>query len=103
MGLQSHDEMLYGSFMFRWTEETADNILHDPLQFDIRQFYGFADRNMDGKLARQEMWGRLAKSWDEGNLKQADADGDGALSFAEYYGMTLARMKRAQAAQQKSR
>lgn len=102
-GLQSHDEMLYGSFMFRWTEETADNILHDPLQFDIRQFYGFADRNMDGKLARQEMWGRLAKSWDEGNLKQADADGDGALSFAEYYGMTLARMKRAQAAQQKSR
>lgn len=92
-GLQSHDEMLYGSFMFRWTEETADNILHDPLQFDLRQFYGFADKNMDGKLARQEVWGRLAQSWDRGDLKPADVDGDNALSFEEYYQMTLARIK----------
>ncbi len=92
-GLQSHDEMLYGSFMFRWTEETADNILHDPLQFNLRQFYGFADKNMDGKLARQEVWGRLAQSWDRGDLKPADVDGDNALSFQEYYQMTLARMK----------
>lgn len=92
-GLQSHDEMLYGSFMFRWTEETADNILHDPLQFDLRQFYGFADRNMDGKLVREEVWGRLAQSWDRGDLKGADADGDNALSFDEYYQMTLARIK----------
>lgn len=98
-GLQSADEMLYGSFMFRWTDETADNILHDPLQFQLRQFYGFADKDMDGKLAREEMWGRLAQAWDAGRMKQADRDGDGALSFAEYYGMQRARMQRQAAAQ----
>lgn len=92
-GLQSHDEMLYGSFMFRWTDETESNMVHDPLQFDLRQFYGFADRNMDGKLERAEVWGRLAASWDRGELKQADVDGDDALSFEEYYQMTLARIK----------
>ena len=95
-GLQSHDEMLYGSFMFRWTAETADNIIHDPLQFGIRQFYGFADKDMDGKLARSEMSGGLARSWDKGNLKAVDRDGDGALSFAEFYGMRKAQMKRRQ-------
>ncbi len=95
-GLQSHDEMLYGSFMFRWTEETADNPVHDPLQFGIRQFYGFADKDMDGKLVRSEMPGGLARSWDKGDLKGVDRDGDGALSFAEFYGMRKAQMKRRQ-------
>jgi len=95
-GLQSHDEMLYGSFMFRWMGETADNILHDPLQFGIRQFYGFADKDMDGKLARSEMPERMGRAWDNGSMKQADRDGDGALSFAEYYGMRKAQMKRRQ-------
>jgi hypothetical protein len=95
-GLQSHDEMLYGSFMFRWTRETADNIIHDPLQFGIRQFYGFADKDMDGKLVRAEMPGRLGQAWDNGSMKQADQDGDGALSFAEYYGMRKAQMQRRQ-------
>ncbi len=93
-GLQSHDEMLYGSFMFRWTAETADNPVHDPLQFGIRQFYGFADKDMDGKLARSEMYGGLARSWDKGEMKDVDQDGDGALSFAEFYGMRKAQMKR---------
>jgi len=95
-GLQSHDEMLYGSFMFRWTGETADNIIHDPLQFGIRQFYGFADKDMDGKLVRAEMPGRLGQAWDNGSMKQADRDGDGALSFAEYYGLRKAQMQRRQ-------
>ncbi|WP_262693547.1 redoxin domain-containing protein [Kordiimonas aquimaris] len=95
-GLQSSDEMLYGSFMFRWTEETADNPVHDPLQFGVRQFYGFADKDMDGKLARSEMSGGLAKSWDAGRLKNVDRDGDGALSFAEFYGMRRAQMQRQQ-------
>lgn len=93
-GLQSHDEMLYGSFMFRWTEETVDNPVHDPLQFGLRQFYGFADKDMDGKLVRAEMPGRLGQAWDNGSMKQADRDGDGALSFAEYYGLRKAQMQR---------
>lgn len=92
-GLQSSDEMLYGSFMFRWTEETETNLVHDPVEFGIRQFYGFADKNMDGKLARDEMTGGLARSWDAGRLKNVDQDGDGALSFAEFYGMRKAQMQ----------
>lgn len=92
-GLQSHDEMLYGSFMFRWTEETEDNLVHDELQFDIRQFFGFADRDMDGRLVRSEVWGGLARAWDEGSLASADVDGDGALSFGEYYNMQRARIR----------
>lgn len=95
-GLQSHDEMLYGSFMFRWTEETAEKLVHDELQFNLRQFYGFADRDMDGKLARQEMWGGLARAWDRGDLAAVDADKDGALSFEEYYAMRRARLARQQ-------
>jgi hypothetical protein len=92
-GLQSAEEMLYGSFFFRWTNESQDNILHDPLQFGLRQFYGFADTNMDGKLVRAELSGNLAKSWDAGRLKQADKDNDNSLSFEEFYAMQKARQK----------
>ncbi len=91
-GLQSADEMLYGSFFFRWAEETKDNPVHDPLSFWIRQYYGFADVNMDGKLDASEMSGRLKAAWDEGKLAQVDMDQDNALSFAEYYGFQKHRM-----------
>jgi mono/diheme cytochrome c family protein/peroxiredoxin len=95
-GLQSADEMLYGSFMFRWTEETENNPVHDELEFDTRQFYGFADKNMNGKLERNEMHGGLARSWDEGRMKGVDQDSDGALSFAEFYGMRKAQEQQRQ-------
>ncbi|UTW54803.1 redoxin domain-containing protein [Kordiimonas sp. SCSIO 12610] len=90
-GLQSAEEMLYGSFFFRWTDESKTNPLHDPLQFNLRQFFGFADRNMDGKLSRDELSGNLAQAWDSGRLKQVDRDNDNALSFAEFYAMQKAR------------
>lgn len=90
-GLQSAEEMLYGSFFFRWTDESKNNLLHDPLQFNLRQYYGFADRDMDGKLSRSEVGGNLAKSWDAGQLKQVDQDNDNALSFDEFYAMQKAR------------
>lgn len=86
-GLQSADEMLYGSFFFRWTEETHDNVLHDPLAFDIRQLYGFADADMDGRLAPEEMPGWLRRAWKEGKVTRADFDKDGALAFNEFYAM----------------
>jgi len=86
-GLQSADEMLYGSFFFRWTEETAENPVHDPLQFELRQFYGFADADMDGKLQPSEMRRGLRSAWDAGKLTMADQDNDGALSFQEFYMM----------------
>lgn len=86
-GLQSADEMLYGSFFFRWSEETRDHPVHDPLQFGLRQFYGFADADMDGRLSVSEMGPDMRASWDAGRLKPADLDKDEALSFEEFYSL----------------
>jgi hypothetical protein len=93
-GLQSAEEMLYGSFFFRWTDESKENPLHDVLQFNLRQYYGFADRDMDGKLSRAEVGGNLGRAWDKGELKQVDRDNDNALSFQEFYAMQKARRAR---------
>jgi len=90
-GLQSADEMLYGSFFFRWSEETHERPVHDELQFRLRQYYGFADANINGKLERSEMGQGLRQAMESGQLREVDADADGALSFDEFYAMQLAR------------
>ena len=93
-GLQSHDEMLYGSFFFRWTDETHDKVLHDPMGFEIRQLYGFADADMDGKLSPAEMPGWLRNAWNDGPAKRADFDKDGAMAFNEFLAMQKFRAAR---------
>ena len=98
-GLQSKDEMLYGSFFFRWADETHNKQIHDPMAFEIRQFFGFADANMDGKLQPSEMRRGLRTAWDAGKLKRADRNSDGALSYKEFLGME--RYKAKQAAKKK--
>lgn len=90
-GLQSNDEMLFGSFFFRWANETHEKPIHDPLRFGLRQYYGFADANINGKLDRSEMGQGLRQAMESGQLTQVDADKDGALSFEEFYAMQLAR------------
>lgn len=92
-GLQSADEMLYGSFFFRWANETHDTPIHDELRFRLRQYFGFADANIDGKLERSEMGQGLRQAMESGQLAQVDADNDGALSFPEFYAMQLARRR----------
>lgn len=93
-GLQSADEMLYGSFFFRWTEETHDNPVHNVLEFRLRQYFGFADADMDGKLALGEMGQGLRNAMENGQLVGVDADEDGALSFPEFYAMQVAQRER---------
>ncbi|MEM6413126.1 MAG: redoxin domain-containing protein [Pseudomonadota bacterium] len=83
-GLQSADEMLYGGFFFRWTEETHDNPVHDPLVFETRQAFGFFDSDMNGEMEPNEMVRGLKRAWDNGPLKRADLDKNNALSFDEY-------------------
>lgn len=95
-GLQSDDEMLYGSFFFRWAEETKDNPVHDVLQFNLRQFFGFIDADMDGRLVRAEMPSRIGAAWDAGRLVEVDADQDDALSFAEFYALQRSQRARRQ-------
>lgn len=92
-GLQSADEMLYGSFFFRWSEETHDTPIHNELAFRLRQYYGFADANIDGELDRSEMDQRLRQAMESGQLRDVDADENGALSFDEFYGMQVARLQ----------
>jgi len=93
-GLQSADEMLYGSFFFRWSEETHDNPVHDQLAFRVRQYYGFADADMDGRLGPEEMGEDLLEAWNAGQLAQFDVDQDGTLGFPEFYQFQIAQRQR---------
>ena len=90
-GLQSADEMLYGSFFFRWSDETHEKPIHDDLRFGLRQYYGFADANINGKLDRSEMGQGLRQLMDSGQLALIDKDEDGALAFEEFYAMQVGR------------
>ncbi len=60
-GLQSEQEMLYGSMSYVWADELAAEPFHSRLSSDVAQFMGFADNNMDGKLAKDEMPGGMRK------------------------------------------
>ena len=88
-GRQSHDEMLYGDFLFTWVDETSGNPIHDNERFEIAQRMGFLDSDMDGVIRPEELPTRLRERM-SGLFAQGDADGDGGLSLDEYAGALLA-------------
>ena len=94
-GRQSHDEMLYGDFLFTWVDETSGNPIHDNERFEIAQRVGFLDSDMDGVIRPEELPTRLRERM-SGLFAQGDADGDGGLSLDEYAGALLA-MRQGQA------
>ena len=81
-GLQSHDEMLYGSVSFSWVNESSDAPTHSNLRADTAQWMGFMDKNMDGLVQRDEMSDRLRSSigW---KWYLLDRNFDGGLNLAE--------------------
>jgi hypothetical protein len=81
-GLQSHDEMLYGSVSFAWANESVDQPLHNNQRADTAQWMGFMDQNMDGLVQRDEMSERLrsAIGW---KWYLLDRNFDGGLNLAE--------------------
>lgn len=83
-GLQSFEEMLYGGFFFRWKDGTVAQPVHDRLQFNINQFYGGMDDDLDGSLQPEEMPNDMRRGFLEGGLGKFDQNEDGALSAAEY-------------------
>ena len=81
-GLQSREEMLYGSISYVWADESATEPFHDAEHADITQFMGFLDKDIDGKLGRQEMpaWLRERIGW---KWIFVDRNFDGALDRRE--------------------
>jgi AhpC/TSA family len=81
-GLQSWDEMLYGSVSYTWDNERSDAPLHDEYKADIAQWLGFMDEDMDGLVQRGELPFKLRLgllfSFDD-----LDADDDGGLNLEE--------------------
>ena len=88
-GQQSHDEMLYGDFLFTWVDETSGDPIHDNERFEIAQRMGFLDSDMDGVIRPEELPTRLRERM-ASLFAQGDADGDGGLSLDEYAGALLA-------------
>ena len=85
-GLQSWDEMLYGSVSFSWDNERSDAPIHSNLRADIAQWMGMLDEDMDGVVQRGEMPLRLRL----GTLLsfgELDMDDDGGLNLDEMEAM----------------
>ena len=91
-GLQSWEEMLYGSFSYSWVNETSDAPIHDRHRARTTQWVGFLDKNMDGKLMWSELPRNLKKRLVQG-FKMVDKDGDGGLNVVELMDLTRKRMK----------
>ncbi|MCY4015395.1 MAG: redoxin domain-containing protein [Gammaproteobacteria bacterium] len=83
-GLQSHEEMLYGDFMFSWVDERSDAPVHDHEHTEAVQWVGYTDRDMSGGVSMDEiperMRERFVQAFDTG-----DENADGELSADEYY------------------
>jgi hypothetical protein len=95
-GLQSWDEMLYGAFSYAWAEETSDAPIHDQRLSQIAQWFGFMDRDMDGKLVWSELPDSMKKRLVQG-FKMVDSNGDGGLDLREF----IALQQRAEAERQR--
>jgi peroxiredoxin len=90
-GEQSHEEMLFTAFNYRWKEETSDNLLpHYDAMLDSTRGFGMLDDNIDGVLERHELKGSPGQQIAEG-FDSMDRDGDGMVSWDEYGAMLKAR------------
>ena len=79
-GEQSWEEMQYTALGFRWDDETVANRKDDyQKRLEESRAIGIMDTNIDGKVAKSEVRGRMATmllaNWD-----MADADKDGYLT-----------------------
>jgi hypothetical protein len=82
-GLQSHDEMLYGSVSYAWVNERSDAPLHSRLTSDTAQWMGFMDKNMDGRVSKDEMPEGLRDSIGWWKWWLIDTDFSGGLDLSE--------------------
>lgn len=82
-GEQSHEEMQYTALGFLWDDETAANQKPEYMQqLNASRTMGIMDRNLDDKVARDEVRGRMGQMV-LANFDRLDADKDGFLNAAE--------------------
>ncbi len=101
-GEQSWEEMQYTALGFRWDAETVANRKDDfQKRLEESRSIGIMDTNLDDKVAKSEVRGRMAQmllaNWDK-----VDADKDGYLVTSEMTqinGMINGRIREAQAQQ----
>lgn len=91
-GLQSEEEMLYGSVGFSWVDETTDKPIHDSNTAELLQMFGLMDQNLDGKIAESELTRGLARAVGN-NFAQFDVSKDGTLDARELGGVFQAAHK----------
>lgn len=82
-GEQSWEEMQYTALGFRWDDETVANRKDDyQKELEASRAMGIMDTNLDDKVAKNEVRGRMAQmllaNWDK-----VDANKDGFLSNSE--------------------
>ena len=101
-GEQSWEEMQYTALGFRWDDETVANRKDDyQKRLEDSRSMGIMDKNIDDKVAKSEVRGRMAQmllaNWDK-----VDANGDGYLVTSEMEqinGIINGRIREAQAQQ----
>lgn len=75
-GLQSEEEMLYGSMSFSWDKETSAQPIHKPGLTRVVQIMGSLDKNIDSKLSRNELSPRMQSKVGD-NWASFDPDDNG--------------------------
>jgi hypothetical protein len=82
-GLQSYDEMLYGSMSFSWANETVARPTDNPRTNRLAQLMGYLDQDISGQVTKTELHGELQeyaiKQW-----RKLDLNQDGGLNFSEF-------------------
>ena len=81
-GLQSEEEMLYGSIGYSWADETTAKPIHNRELHELQQMLGFMDQDLNGKIAKDEMRGSFREKFSE-SFPEHDLDNDGGLSLEE--------------------
>ena len=85
-GLQSEQEMLYGSVGYSWTNETTAKPIHDYDYSEAAQMVGFMDADRDGVITKAEMSERFLRGIGD-NFGKLDRDADGGLNIMEIFYM----------------
>jgi hypothetical protein len=88
-GLQSEQEMLYGSVGYSWVNETSSKPIHNPGLAGLYQMMGVMDQDFDGKVIESELTADIARGI-KGGFSNFDKSQDGALDLQELGGLLKA-------------